>query len=110
MRLLFDQNLSFRLVRRLDDLFPSSEHVRPLNLDRAPDERIWEYAKVKGFCIVTQDSDYADRSRLYGSPPKVVWLRCGNCTPLQVEAILRRDAALIEELGRNANIRYVELW
>ena len=76
MRLLFDQNLSHRLPARLTDLFPESVHVRPADLDRASDDKIWTYAKTCGFCIVTQDADFAERSRLYGAPPKVVRLRC----------------------------------
>ena len=81
MKLLFDQNLSHRLPRLLADLFPGSVHVRSLALDQASDDEIWEFAKAKDFCIVTQDSDFAERSRLYGAPPKVVWLRCSNSTP-----------------------------
>ncbi len=109
MKLLFDQNLSHRLPHRLTDLFPDSDHVRPLGFDEASDDRIWEFAKINGFCIVTQDSDYAERSRLFGAPPKVVWLRCGNSTPQQVQSILRRNAVLITELIQNPTLHYVEI-
>jgi predicted nuclease of predicted toxin-antitoxin system len=109
VKLLFDQNLSYRLPARLADVFPDSAHVRAPNLDQAPDDQIWEYARAKGFCIVTQDSDFAERSRLYGAPPKVVWLRCGNSTPQQVEAILRRNAVLITELIQNPEIHHAEI-
>ncbi len=109
MKLLFDQNLSHRLPARLADLFPQSAHVRVVALDHAPDDQIWEYARIHGFCVVTQDSDFAERSRLRGAPPKVVWLRCGNCTPQQVEAILRRNALLITELIQNAALHSVEI-
>ncbi len=109
MKLLFDQNLSHRLPRRLADLFPDSAHVRSLALDQSPDDQIWEFAKVHDFCIVTQDSDFAERSRLYGAPPKVVWLRCGNATPQQVEAILRGNAVLITELVQNPALHYAEI-
>ena len=78
MKLLFDQNLSFRLCGLLADLFPDSCQVRQIGLDQAGDREIWQYAGANGFTIVTQDSDYADMSALYGSPPKVIWLRCGN--------------------------------
>jgi len=102
VKLLFDQNLSHRLPARLADLFPDSAHVRTATLDRAPDDQIWEYAGANNFCIVTQDSDFAERSRLYGAPPKVVWLRCGNVAPQQVEA-------LITELIQNPELHYVEI-
>ncbi len=110
MKLLFDQNLSHKLPARLDDLFPQSAHVRPAGLDRATDEQIWEYAKAHGYCIVTQDADFAERSRLYGAPPKVVWLRCGNCTPQHAETILRGNVLLISELIQNPVLHYAELF
>ncbi len=78
MKLLFDQNLSHRLVKLLDDLFPGSQHVRALGLAEADDLAIWEYAVAHDFIIVTQDSDYSDWNKLRGAPPKIVWLRCGN--------------------------------
>ncbi len=55
----------------------------------ATDTEIWEFAKAKNFCIVTQDIDFAEKSNLYGSQPKVIWLRCGNATTEKVESILR---------------------
>lgn len=70
MKLLFDQNLSRKLVTRLTDTFPDTSHVELHGLTEASDSRIWEFAKVHGFCIVTQDADFAEKSRLYGSPPK----------------------------------------
>lgn len=110
LKLLFDQNLSHRLLSRLADVFPGSVHVRPLGLDRSPDDRIWQYAKAAGYCIVTQDADFAERSRLYGSPPKVVWLRCGNATPQEVEGILRHHAPLIAEMIQDPTAGYVEVF
>ncbi|MBN8248287.1 MAG: DUF5615 family PIN-like protein [Verrucomicrobia bacterium] len=109
MKLLFDQNLSHRLPALLADLFPESAHVRAAALDRAPDDQIWEHARANDFCIVTQDSDFAERSRLYGAPPKVVWLRCGNSTPAQIEAILRHNSVLITELIQNPELHHIEI-
>jgi predicted nuclease of predicted toxin-antitoxin system len=73
LKLLFDQNLSRKLVNRLADIFPESSHVQFHGLAEKTDTEIWEFAKLNDFCIVTQDADFAERSRLYGSPPKVVW-------------------------------------
>lgn len=109
MKLLFDQNLSHRLPARLEDLFPGSAHVRAALLDRAPDDQIWEFAKANAYCIVTQDSDFVERSRLYGAPPKVIWLRCGNSTPQKIESILRHSVILITELIQNPQLHYVEI-
>lgn len=80
MKLLFDQNLSYRLVGALTEVFPGSAHVRLLGMERADDETIWHFAKANGFTIVTQDSDFNERSLLFGYPPKVIWLKCGNAS------------------------------
>ena len=72
MKLLFDQNLSFKLCDRLADLFPGSSQVRLAGLDRADDRVIWDFAKAGGFIMVTQDADFADMAALYGPPPKVI--------------------------------------
>jgi predicted nuclease of predicted toxin-antitoxin system len=89
MKLLFDQNLSPKLVSRLSDLFPGSDHVQSAALDCAHDDLIWEHARLNGFAIVTKDEDYNNLSVLRGSPPKVIWLQIGNCTTAQVEAGFR---------------------
>ena len=78
MKLLFDQNLSFRLAKKLEEYFPNSAHVRLLGMDEENDEIIWRYAREHGYIIVTQDADFESLSQLYGFPPKVIWLRCGN--------------------------------
>jgi predicted nuclease of predicted toxin-antitoxin system len=89
MRLLFDQNLSPKLVSRLADLFPGSSHVQSVGLDCAGDDQVWEHARLNGFAIVTKDADYNNLSVVRGSPPKVIWLQTGNCTTAQVEALFR---------------------
>ncbi len=109
MKLLFDQNLSRKLVTRLADIFPNSSHVQFHDLAEKTDTEIWEFAKLNDFCIVTQDADFAERSRLYGSPPKVVWLRCGNAPTHQVEILIRSGKEAIEELLGNPNFHCVEL-
>lgn len=110
MKLLFDQNLSRKLVTRLVDLFPDTSHVQFQGLADASDSEIWEFAKAHDFCIVTQDADFADRSRLYGSPPKVIWLRCGNVPTSRVESILRLGVNAIQQLSDNFVLHCLELY
>ena len=83
-------NLSYKLVGRLADLFPDSEHVRNVNLHEADDRTVWEYARANGCAIVSKDEDFHQLSFLYGAPPKVVWVRLGNCTTADIEQALRR--------------------
>jgi predicted nuclease of predicted toxin-antitoxin system len=89
MKLLFDQNLSFKLGVQLADLFPESNHVRLLGFTESDDRTIWQYARTNGFTMVTQDADFAEMALLYGAPPKVIWLRCGNESTAVIEKILR---------------------
>ena len=46
MKLLFDHDLSPRLVRRLADLYPNASHVALVGLDRATDLAVWTYAHI----------------------------------------------------------------
>ena len=89
MKLLFDHNLSPRLVKRSSDLYPNATHVSLVGLSRESDETIWDYALINDYLIVTKDSDFDDLSMMRGFPPKVIWLRLGNCTTSQVEMLLR---------------------
>ena len=92
VKLLFDQNLSHRVVAPLFEAFPECAHVRDFNLQRADDGAIWDFAKNNGFTIVSKDEDFHQRSFLHGHPPKVVWLRLGNCSTDQVVTAIRRNA------------------
>jgi predicted nuclease of predicted toxin-antitoxin system len=99
MKLLFDQNLSPRLIRRLADIYPDSAHVREVGLRDADDSAIWDYAKLNGFALVSKDSDFQQRSLLYGGPPKFIWLRVGNCPVKTIEDLLRKHSAAIHTFG-----------
>ena len=110
MKLLFDQNLSRKLVKHLADLFPDSSHVQFHGLAEKTDTEVWEFAKRNGFCIVTHDADFPERCRLYGPPPKVIWLRCGNAPTNTVEALLRSAEIAIRELHADAELYCLELY
>ncbi len=89
MRLLFDHNLAPRLVTALADLYPDSVHVAGVGLERAGDEELWSYAVARGLVIVSKDADFHQLSFLRGHPPKVVWIRRGNCSTEVIATILR---------------------
>jgi predicted nuclease of predicted toxin-antitoxin system len=93
VKLLFDENLARELVGRLADLFPNSLHVTSVGLERASDRAVWDYALASGHAIVSKDGDFNQMSFLRGAPPKVVWLRVGNCTTDMIEDLLRSRTA-----------------
>jgi predicted nuclease of predicted toxin-antitoxin system len=90
VKLLLDHNLSPKLVPRLADVYSGCTHVRDLGMERAQDTEVWTYAAEHEFTIITKDADFRQRSLLLGSPPKVVWLRIGNCSVAE-SAAARRD-------------------
>lgn len=96
MKLLFDENLSPKLPKLLASLFPGSQHLRECGLKGAKDKVIWEYAHINGFTIVSKDSDFYQRTLLFGSPPKLIWLRIGNCTRVElVDLITRHEQEIL---------------
>ena len=109
MRLLFDQNLSPKLAARLADIFPGSLHVKDVNLDKADDIVLWEYASNYDLIIVSKDVDFSERSIICGFPPKVIWIRRGNCSTIDIENILRAHLEDIEYLSKNPHIGVLSL-
>ena len=103
MKLLFDQNLSYRLVQELRKSFPGSEHVRLVKV------RIWRYAKDREFVIVTFDSDFYERGLVHGFPPKIIWLRCGNTSTENVLDLLRRHQSDIGDFAGDLSSGCLEL-
>jgi predicted nuclease of predicted toxin-antitoxin system len=110
MKLLFDQHLSHKLVRRLADLFPDSTQTRLLGLGTTDDKVIWEYAKQHGCTVVTLDADYYDISLLRGHPPKLIWLRCGNQKTAFLEKMLRDHYTKIVEFEKDTTTGCLDIY
>ncbi len=107
MKLLFDQNISFRVLRKLEKSFPESVQVKDLGLENFSDMQIWNYAKEHNFSIVTFDSDFFDLANLYGHPPKIIWLRTGNRRTNEIANLLISKSDII--LDFISNPTYKEL-
>ena len=107
--LLFDQHLSYKLLNRLQDLYPGSKHVKSENMSESDDLEIWEYAKNHGYTIVTKDVDFFDIGLIKGQPPKVIWLRCGNTSTRYIEQVLRKNYPLIKDFVFNLPQMCLEL-
>src|SRR4051794_31353965 len=96
MKLLLDQNLSRKIVPHIQSDHPGSCHLTSVLQPSADDVSIWQYAKEHGFAIVTKDDDFERRSVLHGHPPKIIWIRLGNCATADVVALLQRSSAVIK--------------
>ena len=104
IKLLFDQNLSPSLVNRLADLYPNSNHLYNLGLDTAEDSIVWQYARENNFIVVTKDADFSELISIRGFPPKVIWIRLGNCKTNDIENIIRSHSQEIEQLSIDDNL------
>ena len=101
MKLLLDENLSDRIIHKVVDLYPNSKHVKTLRLTSTDDVLIWEYAKANNFVIVSKDSDFHQRSLVYGHPPKFIYLRIGNSSTLEITQLLRNNFDTILQFERS---------
>jgi predicted nuclease of predicted toxin-antitoxin system len=109
MKLLFDENLSPKMVEALADLFPDSVHVDRIGLGGGSDDDVWRYAQDNCFILVSKDSDFYEKSILYGHPPKVMWIRRGNCTNRQIQLLLRNKIDVVTEFYQNHEVSFVSI-
>jgi predicted nuclease of predicted toxin-antitoxin system len=107
MKLLFDENLSRRLVALLADIYPGSEHVVLIGLKETDDAGIWEYARQHGFTVVSKDADFHQRSLLAGAPPKFVWIRLGNCTTAEIATLLREQSVALHTFADDSDLSHL---
>jgi predicted nuclease of predicted toxin-antitoxin system len=107
--LLFDENLAARLVAELADLYPGCAHVGDRGLTRGSDRAIWQYARDHRLVIVSKDEDFQRFSILYGSPPKVIWVRLGNCSTADISRLLRERRDEIARFHADEEVAFLAL-
>jgi len=107
MRLLFDQNISFRITRKLISFFPACMHVSECGLNDREDPDIWNYARNNDCAIVTFDSDFYDISLINGCPPKIIWIRTGNLTTKEIVQLMISNREVIHSFLKN--VEYKEI-
>ena len=110
MKLLLDQNLSYRLLAGLESTFPGSSQIHRLGMEHVDDTVIWQFARENGFAIVTKDSDFYERSLVHGYPPQVIWLKCGNVSTRESREILLRSAEAISLFLREGKAACLEIY
>ena len=99
MKLLLDENLAPQLAASLQTSFPDSVHVRDVGLKSASDLDVWGYARAHGFAVVSKDWDFQQLSFVHGAPPKVIWIRRGNCSVRDLEELLQSHTEVIKAFG-----------
>ena len=107
VKLLLDENLSARLVADLQEHYPGTAHLETVGLLGATDRIVWRHAADHGFVLVTKDSDFHRLSVMLGPPPKVVWVRLGNCTRAEVAALLIESLSRVELLVADPDVAFL---
>jgi predicted nuclease of predicted toxin-antitoxin system len=103
VKLLLDENLSDRIVSQILDLYPGSTHIKSHGLMQASDTLIWSFAQQHGYAIVSKDADLHQRSLVFGHPPKLVFLRVGNCPTSRITQLLRTHYVELSVFDADAN-------
>jgi predicted nuclease of predicted toxin-antitoxin system len=70
---------------------------------------VWNYAGEHGYIIVSKDADFHQRSLLLGAPPKVIWIRQGNCSVKETAALLRERFIAVERFYAREDAAFLAL-
>jgi len=97
VNLLFDQNISFRIIAKISSFFPKAKQVRQLGIENYSDNEIWKFAKENHYTIVTFDADFFDLSNFKGHPPKIIWLRFGNTKTDFLAEVINSKSSIIQD-------------
>ncbi len=96
MKLLFDENISHKVVNKIAHLFPDSIHIKQIQPLLISDSFIFEYARHNDFSIITFDEDFNNLSLLKGYPPKIIWLRTGNTSTEKLAQLIIEKSEVIK--------------
>ena len=111
MRVLIDQNISFRIIARLETHFSNISHVKDHDLVDASDVVIFKYAKENDIiAILTLDEDFDNIQLVHKSPPKIIRLRIGNSTITEQAAVLIAKYSIIERFLSQEDQDYLEIF
>lgn len=106
MKIRIDAQLSPAIARWVHAVFNIEAFaVRDLNLRDAEDEEIFLEAKKENAVGMTKDGDFVLLLDRFGSPPKIIWLTCGNTSNASLKEILTKQLAqAIEFLERGEDL------
>ena len=112
MKFLLDSNVSWRLVSVIKEHFGECVHVDNISelIFPAKDTEIWQYAKDNGYTIITRDNDFNNLINIRGFPPKIIWLRAGNCDRKSTADLLIRSKQAILELLQSEENGLLEIF
>ncbi|NWF50953.1 MAG: DUF5615 family PIN-like protein [Ignavibacteriaceae bacterium] len=99
MKIWLDAQLSPYLAEWIQENFKvETIPVRDLGLKDAIDRKIFEDAKNAEAVVITKDIDFRLLQEKFGSPPKIIWLTCGNTSNKRLKEIFSDNLGKALEL------------
>ncbi len=71
------------------------------------DDSLWAYAIKEGYTIISKDSDFHQKSFLFGAPPKVIWIKKGNCSTQELENVVRKNLEIIRKFSSDNDATFL---
>ena len=99
-RFLIDENLPKALGDVIGDASTHASEIAP----QASDTLLWKYARERDWIILTRDTDFFDRLLLFGSPPKIIWVRLGNLKKTDLVQVIRSRWKAILDLIETSDL------
>lgn len=110
MKLLFDENISYRIIKKIETHFPESKHISNFSKQVLKDFQIYQIALEQNYSIVSFDEDFFELQLLKGYPPKLIWLRFGNSSTQQIVDCLISKKDQISEFLSNDELGVFEIY
>jgi predicted nuclease of predicted toxin-antitoxin system len=110
MKLIFDENISYRIIKKIQVIYPNAIHVSSLGFSHTDDTQIWAYAKVNQYHIVSQDADFYEISLVKGFPPKLIWIKTGNVSTQFIADLFIKSYSEIENFINSPNESCLEMY
>ena len=111
MKLLLDANISWRIVKLIENDFPDCFHSKDIPVNQpAKDLEIWEFAGKNNFTVLTHDDDFEKLLLLKGVPPKVIILKTFNKNTKQIAELLTLKKEIIESFILNDELMILEIY
>lgn len=111
MKIVIDQNISFRIIPHITHLFSEVAHVRSLGWTDFPNILIFRNAKQQEFdTILTLDEDFENIILENSPPPKILWLRVRNCSTIHLAEIIINKIEIINEFLNDKELDCLEIY
>ncbi|NJO00592.1 MAG: DUF5615 family PIN-like protein [Bacteroidia bacterium] len=110
MKLLLDQNISYRIIKLLHEFYPEMSQIGRLGMAQTDDAMVWQYARTHNYILVTFDAYFHERNLISGYPIKIIWLQCQDTSTNNVVRILKDNYAAIKSFYEDENHTCLEFY